>query len=509
MGELGAGSELIDSDPNGRRIAIITDDNSLGLVTGVQQALVIDREALSGGRIASAFSTGLVADDIVIGGAISPSSNLLAFTSAATNLGPFELNALQGSLFVSVQNTPPRGSVTILGDAIRGQVLQVSQTISDSDGIPGAGAGALSYEWLADAQSIAGASGQSLALGANLVGKSIQARVSYIDNSGNPETVISAPTARVTGGAVAERNGRLKYFIVTNDRPNFFDLSLDVPAGPKSPELSLRTEVIELYGSDKVDAVFVRPGAVLDFSFSGASADKVYLSGPFSSYLASVAGTTLTLKRGTGYDLEQVTVNVVNSESASDQLVFSDGTLSAISIATKIGMPSAPSLVPSGSETSLAPVAPAAPGSELGAKVKAFSLNLNGDTFAPIKPGMQLIAFGSRSVDRLFVASGSAVDATGLGASRDQIFFSAKWEDYQKILPTDPSGNTMVLQRQVGQHVERVEVSAQAGASDDSLIFSNGAISSVEAFKALRQSPGIGLAGIPGYDAELFTPLGS
>lgn len=499
-GELSVGAALLDADLGGRRVVIITSDPSLGVSQGVDQAVIVDRDTTGTWRIGSASGDGVAAEDIVIAAAVSPTADLIAFTSAATNLGPIDSGALQGSLFLAGENRPPSGSVVISGSALRGQVLQVSQSIVDPEGIPYDGVGAVVYQWLADSQPIAGANGLNLSLGAELVGKAITVRASYIDNSGTSESLTSAPTAPVVDSVAPARNGRTKYFVARNEAGNFTDLSLHNDA------MSLRSETIEFIGSDKVDSVFVRPGVVLDFSFSGASADKIYLSGTFASYIASVAGTTLTIKRGSGSTLEQVTVNVVNSESASDRLIFSDGSLSALAIATKIAAPSSVALVPSAAETSLSPAAPAATGSTLGATLKAFALYSGGDVFTSVKPGVELFAFGNTGVDKVFVAAGTVVDATGLGADRDQIFFTGAWRDYQKTLPLSPSGNTLVFSRQVGSNIERVEVSAQEGALNDMLIFRDGAVLSLNALNALRQSVNVELTGVANFDASLITP---
>jgi len=109
-------------------------------------------------------------------------------------------------------------------------------------------------------------------------------------------------------------------------------------------------------------------------------------------------------------------------------------------------------------------------------------------------------------VDKVFVAPGTVVDATGLGADRDQIFFSGAWKDYQKTLPTIPSGNTLVFSRQSGATIERVEVSAQAGALNDLLVFSDGSVLSLDALNALRQSASVELAGVANYDPTFVTP---
>jgi Domain of unknown function (DUF4114) len=95
-------------------------------------------------------------------------------------------------------NTPPVGSVTIAGSAIEDQILSVSNTLADDDGL-----GTISYQWEAsvgDSNSwdeIAGATQPNLTLGDDLVGKRIRVVARYIDGQTKPEQVISDATAIV------------------------------------------------------------------------------------------------------------------------------------------------------------------------------------------------------------------------------------------------------------------------------------------------------------------------
>ena len=112
-------------------------------------------------------------------------------------------------------NDAPKGTVTIAGTLAKGQTLTVAHTITDEDGIPTSGAGALKYQWLANGQAIAGATGTNLALGDAQVGKTISVAVSYTDNFGAAESVTSAVTAAV---AQAQKVGKFDpvYYTETN-----------------------------------------------------------------------------------------------------------------------------------------------------------------------------------------------------------------------------------------------------------------------------------------------------
>lgn len=83
------------------------------------------------------------------------------------------------------------GQVTVSGNAVQNQVL--TATVSDGNGTQGA----ISYQWLANGQAIAGATGASLQLAQAHVGKSISVRATYVDGASYAESVTSAATAPV------------------------------------------------------------------------------------------------------------------------------------------------------------------------------------------------------------------------------------------------------------------------------------------------------------------------
>lgn len=92
-----------------------------------------------------------------------------------------------GPLTVVNVNDLPQGSIRIEGDTrSAGSVLSAVSTITDEDGM-----GALSYQWRADGQPIAGATGATLTLGQSEAGKTITVVASYVDGFGQAESVAS------------------------------------------------------------------------------------------------------------------------------------------------------------------------------------------------------------------------------------------------------------------------------------------------------------------------------
>ena len=95
-----------------------------------------------------------------------------------------------------VSNTPAQCAPVIMGTARVGQLLAVStSSIRDADGMSSV---SFEYQWVSDDTDIAGATGSSYVLGDDDEGKAVKVRVSFDDDAGNPETVVSAPTAAVS-----------------------------------------------------------------------------------------------------------------------------------------------------------------------------------------------------------------------------------------------------------------------------------------------------------------------
>jgi uncharacterized delta-60 repeat protein len=147
-----------------------------------------------------------LADSVNISGAIGASFTLTQaqvgkVISAKANYtdlqGTAESVTSAASAAVDNINDAPAGSVTITGTATQGQVLSASNTLADLDGIPSTGAGAVTYQWLANGVNIGGATNSTLTLTQAQVGKAISVKASYTDQQGTAESVTSSATAAV------------------------------------------------------------------------------------------------------------------------------------------------------------------------------------------------------------------------------------------------------------------------------------------------------------------------
>ena len=89
-------------------------------------------------------------------------------------------------------NDSPTGSAFITGSLIVGSTLQISEDISDADGL-----GELSFHWFRNDELINDERNAEYTLSLSDVGKKISGQVSYIDAWGTQENVVTAKTASV------------------------------------------------------------------------------------------------------------------------------------------------------------------------------------------------------------------------------------------------------------------------------------------------------------------------
>ena len=141
---------------------------------------------------------------------LSFDANTLTFggTPAQTDVGAIDLRVsandaaglMVSGLFrltVNNVNDSPTGSVSISGNATKGQVLTASHTLVDLDGL-----GAITYQWQVSADGsnwgdIAGASGATFTLSAAEIGRQVRVEARYTDGGGSAESVASGASAAV------------------------------------------------------------------------------------------------------------------------------------------------------------------------------------------------------------------------------------------------------------------------------------------------------------------------
>ena len=120
---------------------------------------------------------------------------LVSFTDDAGNVESRPSAPTDAVAAPPAQNSSATGAPSISGTAQVGQTLTADTSgIADEDGLTNA---VFSYQWVADDEDIAGATGSSYTLTGDDEGKAITVTVSFTDAEGNPETLTSAPTGEV------------------------------------------------------------------------------------------------------------------------------------------------------------------------------------------------------------------------------------------------------------------------------------------------------------------------
>ena len=117
----------------------------------------------------------------------------VSFADDANNLETLTSAAM--AAVAARPNSPPTGLPTISGTVQVGETLTADTSgIADEDGLDNV---SYSYQWIAGAADIDGATGSTYALVPVDVGKAIKVKVSFIDDAKNQEALTSAATAAV------------------------------------------------------------------------------------------------------------------------------------------------------------------------------------------------------------------------------------------------------------------------------------------------------------------------
>ena len=173
-----------------------TPDKSAFAVTVAGISRDVDTVAVSGSVATLTLVTAVFADDSVTVDYTAPTDPAAA---RLQDLAGNAANSFSGRSVANATadrpNNPATGAPTITGTALVGETLTADTSgISDADGLAGA---TFTYQWLADGAGISGATGSSYTPDSADEGKSIKVRVSFTDDAGNEESLISAATAAV------------------------------------------------------------------------------------------------------------------------------------------------------------------------------------------------------------------------------------------------------------------------------------------------------------------------
>ena len=167
----------------------LTAANTLADADGIADGAITYQWQADGADIVGATSASFVLGAAQIGKSITVVASYVDQTGVAESMHS------QPSAVVANANDAPTGSVSISGTVKQGETLTASNDLADADGIADGG---IAYQWFADDEIIVGASGATLVLEQQQVGKAISVVASYVDGHGALESMRSGATAAVT-----------------------------------------------------------------------------------------------------------------------------------------------------------------------------------------------------------------------------------------------------------------------------------------------------------------------
>ena len=182
-------------------------------------------------------------------------------------------------------NDAVTGTVVIFGEAVERTELSVSNSLSDEDGL-----GAFSYVWARDGLAVEGATGSTYLLTEEDVGSSVSVTVSYIDEFGTVESVLSAPTDEIDRylppfepPSLPETSETLfasGYIFGTNANETIIPTSgnVQVHGGEGDDVFQLDTDYTIAFGGSGNDAFFLQGQS--QQATGGSGSDVFVISGP-------------------------------------------------------------------------------------------------------------------------------------------------------------------------------------------------------------------------------------
>lgn len=502
-----ANTQVVAASDNGRFVLALSQGSQVSGSTGAQQLVFFDTQENTA-RIVSENSAGNAGDNFTINGVISSTGSQVAFTSLASNLTNELPNAFAGSLFVKTYddiNKPPQGDIELATSPIVGESLALDFTgLIDEDGLPDLSQ--FNVEWFKNGESFEQNGNVTKLLTRADLDATFSAVISYVDGNGNDETV-TVPDFGITERPT-QANGGLdftaKYIVFESDALALFDLSMDFDS------LNYLGQSTLFSGFSTVDAIKIDFGQMIDITNLKGSSDKLYLPGNLEDYLtlSSIDVNSGVMTLISTENFTHTEVKFIATPSASDDLVFANGKVSSTDIKNFLlaAEPSIEQIAINTSERYADIVS-----SNASAQIKAIALDDTGEVFTSFTPNTHVQISGGGGVDKVFINVGTQVDATNLKSSIDEIYMQGDWADYTKTF--DGSGNIQ-LTRQVtidgSLFDESISVaSGSTIATNDLLVFADGAIRSADAVNAIRENNTNDFTTLDGYISDKTTPIAS
>ena len=217
--------------------------------------------------------------------------------------GASESRTSSASAAIANTNDAPTGGVTLSGTPTQGQTLTAVNTLADGDGPTPL---VVSYQWQANGVDISGATGSTLLLDSDQVGKTISVVARYTDSGGSAERVSSTPSAVV---------------ITNNTAPSLLTLNPVLTDSRIQENTSTTSHIL-------VANIVVTDDAHGSNTFSLTGTDAQYFE---------IAGTALYLKAGMVLDFEtqssyQLVVRVNDATLPASPAVSAGFTLTVVNV---------------------------------------------------------------------------------------------------------------------------------------------------------------------------------
>lgn len=279
-------------------------------------------------------------------------------------------------------------------------------------------------------------------------------------------------------------------------------------------DFELVGESVTVTGSAAVNFVYSAMGVSLDVRGLGGGEDIIIFTHAWSDYVKSLSEVSGAIVF-TYYDsvtslTERVIVGNGVGAQTRDKLVFSDGAVLTqnANTALKSDLHATLSSVTgyTSAVTNETVVAPVNSGSTFVATASGSGAGNAGAIFAMGETGQTTQVTGTAGVDKVYVKAGAIVDARGLLAGEDIIYFTGNWADYSKS--STAVAGAIQFTRSVNGLTETVTVgNGVSSAARDKLVFADGAVLTQNVNSALRTDINVALNAVTGYDATTTTPF--
>lgn len=503
--ELIDGESILSASINGDFVAMLSSSKEVtGSDYGIEELLMVDLDNKKW-HVVSKNSNNELANDTIINGVMSQTGNLIAFTTAATNLANnSEDDDASYNLFV-VNEAP---IITSIATATIAENLSDSTVLYTAIATDVDASTTFTYSLSGDDSSLLNINSTSgevtLKTSANYETKN-----SYSFNVIVSDGVF-ADTKTITASVTDVDEGRLRYFI-SGTGSDLTDLRSII--GSYNPI----GETFVLTGNSLVNTVYAAPGVVLDARNLLGGIDTIFFSSNWQDYtkdISSISGAIVFTNtyNSTGL-VEKVIVSNGGTALGIDTLVFADGAIMTDSANSALKTTISSTLSDLGNNWNSA-ITAHNPGVLLPTTINATERvflstsaeETHGAVFAASEIGMRYIVTGSSKPDDVYVATGSTVDARSLLGGTDTIYLTGKWSDYDKNI-TKISG-AIEFTRDIGSGIIETIIVSNGGTmlGQDNVVFSDGTSLTDNINTALKNNLNALTNDISNWNLNEFTP---